>query len=80
LRIIAGAYKAILTKALEIEIYTLFLDLFTEKSVARTSIKLMTLRTRFTTQTAVKRIQHQSRSRRRRRLASIITPAATFRE
>jgi hypothetical protein len=56
LRTIAGAYKATSTEALEIEIYIPSLDLFTEESVARTSNRLMTLRTRFTTQTAVERI------------------------
>jgi hypothetical protein len=80
LRTVAGAYKATLTEALKIETYTPPLDLFTEESVARTSTRLMTLRTRFTTQTAVERIQHQSRGRRGKRPASVLTPAATLRE
>jgi hypothetical protein len=58
LRIIAGAYKTTLTKIFEIEIYIPSFDLFTKESVARTSIKLITLRTHYTTQTAVERIQY----------------------
>jgi len=80
LRAIAGAYKATSTEALEIETYIPPLDLFTEESVARTSTRLRTLRTRFTTQTAVERIQHQTRGSRGRRSAPVITPAATLRE
>jgi hypothetical protein len=45
LRVIAGAYKATSTEALEIETHTPPLDLFTEESVARTSIRLRTAQT-----------------------------------
>jgi hypothetical protein len=75
LRTVAGAYKATSTEALEIETYIPPLDLFTEENVTRTSTKLITLRTRLTTQTAVERIRHQTRGSRGRRPALVITPA-----
>jgi hypothetical protein len=69
-----------LTEAFKIKIYILSLDLFTEKCIARTSTRLMTFRTRFTTQAAVKRIQHQTRGYKERKPALIIISAAILRE
>jgi ribonuclease HI len=79
LRIIAEAYKTILTKTLEIEIHIPPLDLFAEERVAYTFAKLLTYRTSIAAETAVNRIRQSVRGRRGRKATPNTTPATILR-
>jgi hypothetical protein len=77
--VIAGAYKATSTKALEIETHILPLDLFAEERVVYTSARLLTYRTSIAAETAVNRIRQSARGRRGRKATLKATPATTLR-
>jgi hypothetical protein len=76
---IAGAYKATSTEALEIETHIPSFDLFAEERVAYTSARLLTYRTSIAAETAVNRIRQSARGRRGRRATLKATPATTLR-
>ena len=66
LRTIAGAYKATSTEALEVETFTLPLDLHTEKLAARTVVRIRTTKAATGIKAACDRIRRQTVERRGR--------------
>ena len=66
LRTIAGAYKATSTEALEVETFTLPLDLHTEKLAARTVARIRTTKAATGIKAACDRIRRQTAGRRGR--------------
>jgi ribosomal protein L44E len=66
LRIVAGAYKATLTEALEIEIYTQPIDIALEDRVAKTILRIGASHARHVIEGDTKRIRQQMRSKRGR--------------
>jgi ribonuclease HI/exonuclease III len=77
LRVITGAYKATANEALEIETYIPPLDLYTEASVARTSLRLLSCKDPSNVElNALQRITRRSLNQRGRPRKAHETPAS----
>ena len=80
MKVVAGAYRATATEALEVELHVSLIDLHMEKIVARAMTRMDSRTARSAVKKAIARIQRDLRGRRGRRTKLRKTPATLKRQ